>query len=123
MTNNGLQCINAVLPINIFGFESEKLEEGVLPEIEVLERMMSYFGPVPEGLLEHINHNEWCNALITLSASFDKENPPRPFALWDEQYFPYLDSDFKRLVDRMMNLDPSKRATVNDLLNDPWWYS
>lgn len=121
--NAGLQCIHAVLRINIFGFEREKLEEGVLPEIEVLERMISYFGPVPEGLLEHINQDHWCIALIQLSRSFNEANPAKPFSLWSEQGFQHLDSHFKRLVGRMMDLDPAKRATVNELLKDPWWYS
>ena len=117
-----LQCIHAVLRSNIFGFE-KKLEEGVLPEIEVLERMISYFGPVPKGLLEHIDQDQWCIALIQLGNSFNKSNPAKPFSLWNEQDFPHLDLNFKRFVGRMMNLDPAKRATADEILKDSWWYS
>jgi hypothetical protein len=81
-----LQCIFAVLR---FDFDSEKLEEGVLPEIEVLERMISYFGPLLLGLLEHINHDKWCIALFQLNRSFTKDNPAQLFSLWADQSFPY----------------------------------
>jgi hypothetical protein len=74
-----LQCIFAVLR---FGFDSEKLEEGVLPEVEVLERMISYFGPLLLGLPEHINHDRWCIALFQLNRSFTKDNPAQLFSLW-----------------------------------------
>ena len=121
--NVDLQCINAVLGINIFGLDWDNLEEGVSPEIEVLKRMISYFGPLPLGLLEHVNQDEWCLAMVQLRGSFNKDNPRQPFSLWSEQSFQNLDSDFKRLVGKMMDLDPAKRATVKELLEDSWWYS
>jgi len=118
-----LQCVNAMLRINIFGIQTENLDEGVSPEDEVLKRMIMYFGPVPLGLLEHVNNDQWCLAMIKLNSSYNKDNPARPFRRWDERGFPGLESDFKRLVGRMMDLDPAKSATVGELLEDPWWYS
>lgn len=82
--NVGMQCINAVLGINIFGFDRDDLEEGESPEMHVLKRMISYFGPLPMGLLEHVNQDEWCLAMIELRKSFNKDNPRQPFSLWDE---------------------------------------
>jgi serine/threonine protein kinase len=111
------------LRINIFGIQIEDRDEGISPEHEVLKRMIMYFGPVTLGLLEHVNDDKWCSAMIKLNSSFNKDNPARPFRLWDERGFPGLESDFKRLVGRMMALDPAERATVNELLEDPWWYS
>lgn len=80
--------------------------------------MISNFGPV---LLEHIDNDEWCMALMTLNKSFNEDNPRRPFSLWVEEDLPHLDSNFKRFVGRMMNLDPAKRATMDEILHDPWW--
>lgn len=104
-----------MLRLHIFGFDRENLEEGVEPEVEVLERMISHFGPVPLGLLEHMDNDQWCLALMTLNRSFSKDNPRRPFALWVKEDFPNLDSDLKRFVGRMMNLDPAKKAAVDEL--------
>jgi serine/threonine protein kinase len=111
------------LRINIFGIQIEDRDEGISPEDEVLKRMIMYFGPVTLGLLEHVNDDQWCSAMIKLNSSFNIDNPARPFSLWDERGFPGLESDFKRLVGRMMALDPAERATVNELLEDPWWYT
>ena len=121
--NTGLQCIHAVLRIIIFGIDRENLEEGVSPEEEVLKRMISYFGPVPLGLLKHVDQDEWCTSMIRMNSTFNKSNPAMPFRLWNEQGFPRLESDFKRLVSKMMDLDPAKRASVDELLEDPWWNS
>lgn len=85
--------------------------------------MISYFGPVPLGLLEHVNEDDWCLAMIQLNSSFSKDNPAKPFSRWNERSFPGLDFNFKGLVAKMMNLDPAKRATVDELLKDPWWYN
>jgi hypothetical protein len=35
-------------------FAYDKLEDGVMPEVEVLSNMLSYFGPLPPALLEHV---------------------------------------------------------------------
>ncbi len=112
-----------MLGINIFGLDWDNRDEGVPPEMEVLERMISYFGPLPLGLLEHVNEDEWCLAMMKLGGRFNNDNPRRPFSLWNEQSFRNLDADFKRLVAKMVDLDPAKRATVAELLEDPWWYS
>lgn len=75
---------------------------------------------MPLGLLEHVNEDDWCLAMIQLNSSFNKDNPAKLFSRWNEQGFPRLDSNFKRLVGKMMDLDPAKRATVDELLKDPW---
>ena len=81
--------------------------------------MISYFGPAPLGLLEHINDDRWCIALIDINRSFNGSNPAKPFSLW--KGFPQLDTNTKRFIGRMLQLDPGKRATAAELLEDSWW--
>ncbi|KAL9026326.1 MAG: hypothetical protein Q9196_004994 [Gyalolechia fulgens] len=113
----GIIVIHAILRIIIFGYD--QLPEGVEPQAEVLHRMISYFGPVPMGLLEHINDDGWCIALIDINRSFNDSNPAKPFSMW--KGFPQLDTSTKNFIGRMVELDPAKRATAAELLQDSWW--
>ncbi|KAL8747167.1 MAG: hypothetical protein Q9190_000931 [Brigantiaea leucoxantha] len=110
----GIICIHAILRIHIFGFG--ELPEGVKPEMKVLERMVSHFGPVPMELLQHIDNDEWCIALIDINRSFNTSNPAKPFSKWKD--FQYLDTNTKRFFGRMVQLDPAKRATAEEPLGD-----
>ena len=67
--------------MNIFGFGKKEVEEGVSPEMVILKRMISYFEPLPMGLLEHLDSDDWCGALIILRRSFNEDNPRLPFSL------------------------------------------
>lgn len=43
------------------------------------------------------------------------------FEQWEENDFLNLDPDTKRIILRMTNLDPKRRATMDEILKDPWW--
>lgn len=96
--------------------------------------MVSYFGPVPDELLEHISDDEnddWRRILGVLNTSYGTGGEPwQSFSKWGDEVFPYLsheegfqhlDPEFKRFIGRMMMLAPAKRAMVDELLEDPWW--
>jgi serine/threonine protein kinase len=131
-----MQCIHVLLKIHIFGFTKDELLPDVDKESQVLDRMIRYFGPVPEALLQHISddkNDSWRQVLGVLNSCYGisgEKEPWQHFSQWGKEVFSelatkanfqYLNSDFKRLIGRMMNLDPAKRATVDELLHDHWW--
>ena len=100
-------------------FAYDQLEDGVLPEVEVLASMLSYFGPLPPGLLEHVKDSPWSVVLMNLNESFDAENPATPFGLWTD--IDGLETSDKEFIGRILNLDPALRPSAEELLKDEWF--
>ncbi|KAL8948598.1 MAG: hypothetical protein Q9222_005225 [Ikaeria aurantiellina] len=101
-------------------FAYDDLMEGVLPEMEVLNNMLTYLGPLPPGLLEHIKKNQfWCQALIALEEDFGEDQPRKPLLLW--KGFDELLPGDKEFFVRILNLDPALRPSAEELLNDTWF--
>ncbi|EMR68768.1 putative serine threonine protein kinase protein [Eutypa lata UCREL1] len=102
----------------------EHLEEvKVDPGIVVLIGLLQYFGPPPEGLLKHVG-NKSADVLTNLWQAIqedDKNEGLGPFDQWDESTLPEFTPETKRFLSRMLNLDPAQRATIADILEDPWW--
>ena len=96
----------------------DDLEEGVLPEVAILDNMLSYFGPLPLGLFEHVKSSPWSHVLVLLDQSFNKEYRRKPFRLW--KGYGLQDED-KAFFGRILNLDPGKRPSADELLVDPWF--
>jgi len=124
-----IQCIHVMLRINIFGFTQEELQPDIDTEPQVMDRMIRYFGLVPDALFKDIT-DQWRQILQVLNDSYCNEESFEPFSEWGQRVFPilatdpqfeYLDSGFKNFIGRMMSMDPKKRATVEELLDDPWW--
>lgn len=96
-------------------------EEGTEPEHVVLYKLLSMFGPVPPGFIAHMN-DEYCVELLTaLSEAVAEEDPSVRFKQWEESTFPNLDHETKRMILRMTDLNPKNRATIDQILEDPWW--
>ena len=96
-------------------------DEGTEPEQVILYRLLSMFGPVPFELIAHINDEYWGELLTALSEAVAEEDPSVRFAQWKEKDFPNLNLETKRMILRMTNLDPKKRATMEQIMEDPWW--
>ena len=96
----------------------DELEEGALPEVQVLDNMLSYFGPLPLGLFEYVKSSPWSHVLVQLDQSFNKEYPRKPFRLWE---FDEIQPEDKQFFGRILNLDPKKRPSADELLVDPWF--
>lgn len=98
----------------------ELREAGVEPELEILSRLITFFGPVPSELVTHVNDEKWARILIELSEATAGDSSMR-FSQWKEDDFPNLDAETKRVISMMVNLNPAERATISQVLSDPWW--
>ena len=98
-------------------------KEGTEPEYVILYKLLSMFGPVPPELIAHVNDEYWGELLTALSQVVADEDPSVRFEQWEENVFPNLNPETKRVISRMTNLDPKKRASMEEIMEDPWWKS
>ncbi|KAM5442569.1 hypothetical protein MferCBS31731_002448 [Microsporum ferrugineum] len=118
------QCLFTTTGVETLHPDFEQLrKDEVDPELEIMGRLIAFFGPVPDELVTHVQHEEWGRVMSVLSESTMDGGPVGPgrFAKWAEKEYPNLDSEAKRMLLRLMNLGPSKRATMEEILEDPWW--
>jgi hypothetical protein len=99
----------------------ELREREVEPEIEVLGRDIVYFGPLSEGLLKHTADETWQTVLGQVAEGVAGADSSFHLLNWQENDFPNIDAGAKRMLLRIMNLDPAKRATIDEILEDPYW--
>jgi serine/threonine protein kinase len=93
-------------------------EEGTEPEHVILYKLLSMFGPAPPELITHVNNRYWGDLLTALSRVVEEEDPRVRFKQWEETEFLNLNPETKRIILRMTNLDPNKRATIDQILED-----
>lgn len=114
------QCLHAMTRVQLLLPDYEQLGK-TPPEAEVLRRLIVFFGPGISGLQRHINDEAWDRLLPQLSKMAQEEDPSLQFQNWEEKDFPTLDQDTKRMLKRILHLDPAQRATAQEILGDPWW--
>ena len=87
----------------------------------ILFKLLSAFGPLPDALVKHVNNEEAGALLNGLWQAITEDESNESFEQWSEEMFPNLDNEAKRLILRMTNLDPAKRALMSDIIIDPYW--
>ena len=87
----------------------------------ILFRLLSAFGPLPDALLKHVNDEEAGALLKGLWQAIAEDESNETFEQWSEEMFPNLDDKAKKLILRMTNLDPAKRASMSEIVIDPYW--
>ncbi|KAI0833084.1 hypothetical protein F5Y06DRAFT_280800 [Hypoxylon sp. FL0890] len=115
----GLLCLYVITGAQCFHPDFEKLE--IEPEPVILFKLLSVFGPLPDALVKHVNDEEAGALLKGLWQAIAEDESNEPFEQWSEEMFPNLDNEAKRLILRMTNLDPAKRALMSDIIMDPYW--
>ncbi|EDN98568.1 predicted protein [Sclerotinia sclerotiorum 1980 UF-70] len=102
-------------------FESLPIE----PERVILHKLLSNFGPLPDVLVKHVDDEKGGELLKDLWKMIEEDEERaegyEPFEQWTEIDYPNLNEDAKRLILRMTNLDPGKRAEMADIMTDPYW--
>ncbi|KAF1850517.1 kinase-like protein [Cucurbitaria berberidis CBS 394.84] len=114
----GRQCIYAITKRVILAVDEEKVSEEIEILDIVLERQLSYFSDLEgiAGLIRYLGGSPWAQFIALVAADFNADNPRRPFGLWQD-----IDPDFKDLVVRIMNVDPTRRLTASEALAHTWF--
>ena len=103
----------------------KSLIENEMPfEEEIVVRHFLYFGPLPEGLLQHVKDETWDILYKEASDMAEKaaiDDPDFRFGRWPETIAPHLTPQAKDMISGMMNLDPAARVTIDEVLEHPWW--
>lgn len=119
LLTNPVQCIYTITELQFFEPTSKELEDK--PELEVLIKFLSMFGPLPDALIQHVETEEAETLLTFLWNGIRETGHMEPFASWPEDTIPNLNAELKRLISRMTKLDPAKRASISDIIRDPYW--
>lgn len=102
----------------------ELKEHGMPAEQEIVVRHFLYFGPLSEGLLRHVHDETWeglfkgASGLAEMAVADD---PDARFERWSSDVVPHLTPAAQEMMSEMMYLDPGRRATIDEILEDPWW--
>lgn len=119
----GLLCLFVLTGVESYhpDFESLPIE----PERVILHKLLSNFGPLPDALVKHVDDEKGGELLKDLWKMIEEDEERaegyEPFEQWTEIDYPNLNEDAKRLILRMTNLDPGKRAEMADIMTDPYW--
>ncbi|KAH7342928.1 kinase-like domain-containing protein [Rhexocercosporidium sp. MPI-PUGE-AT-0058] len=98
-------------------------QEGTSHTEALMIILLAYFGPVPQELITHIKDEVWAERITRFAASLEGMGLGETERLenWPQEEQPDLDFEAKRFISRMTNLDPAKRATIEENMADPWW--
>ncbi|CAD6445930.1 1c1e7a52-372a-471b-aaba-43841533574c [Sclerotinia trifoliorum] len=114
-----LLCLYVITSAQCFHPDFETLD--IEPEPVNLCKFLSAFGPLPDALVKHVNEKEAGALLNGLWQTIAEDESNEYFEQWPEEKFPNLVSEAKRLILRVTNLDPAKRASMSDIILDPYW--
>jgi serine/threonine protein kinase len=98
---------------DIHAVDENEIPEGIEPLDIVLERQLSYFSGLEgvQGLVGHLGQSLSAQLIAMVAADFNAENPRRPLSPWQD-----IGPDFKDLIVRVMNVNPTRRLTAEEAL-------
>ncbi|KAF1352906.1 calcium/calmodulin dependent protein kinase-like protein [Lizonia empirigonia] len=114
-----LLCLYVITGVQSLHFDFAELDTE--PELVVLFKLLSTFGPLPDALIKHVDDAKAGELLTDLWQAVKENDVNGDFADWTEDVFPNLTDEAKRLILRMSNLDPAKRATMSEIVKDSYW--
>jgi hypothetical protein len=93
-----MQCLYTITGVETLHPDFEQLRrDGIKPELEIMGRLIAFFGPVSNGLVTHINEERWGQVMMAISERTmdgDSTGPGR-FETWEEKDYPNLPRDKK----------------------------
>ena len=108
----------------IFAIAPEDRVPDVDLRLQVLERMFRFFGPAPPAFFDHVGLDSLDKveqeALLSLD-HFEQGNEREPFWDWANTGDHSMDEETFSFLRRMLSLDPGRRATIDKVLDNPWW--
>ncbi|KAJ4415389.1 hypothetical protein N0V82_007384 [Gnomoniopsis sp. IMI 355080] len=124
----GLVCIYGLRGGDMIILDNESIralkENGVPPEQEIVVRHFMYFGPLPEGLLRHVDDSTWSTlfrAASEIAETEAEEDPGCRFERWPVVNASDLTVQAKDMIYNMTRLDPARRVSIEDVLTHSWW--
>ena len=99
-------------------------QQGAEPELAILSNLLAAFGPLPQELVTHVDDDEAGEVLRLLWEQVEENRMTVPdktlpsFSEWTAEVFPNLDDEVKRVVAGMTVLDPGRRASMADVVQD-----
>ncbi|GAB7350033.1 hypothetical protein MBLNU459_g0706t1 [Dothideomycetes sp. NU459] len=115
----GLLCFFVITGAQWLHLDFDTLETE--PEGIILHKLLTAFGSLPDALVSHVDDEQAGTLLKDLWQAIEETKLQDPFEDWSEDTFPNLDNEAKRLILRMTNLDPAKRASMSEIMKDPYW--
>jgi serine/threonine protein kinase len=113
------QCLYVITGIETMHPDFGRLRaKGIAPEVEILSRCITFFGPVPSGLVRHVDDEYWEAVFLRLCQGAALEPYVPRFEEWDEDYCRNLEPETNRLIARMTNLDPAARPSMCEVAED-----
>ncbi|PCG92481.1 Hypothetical protein PENO1_088530 [Penicillium occitanis (nom. inval.)] len=98
----GLLCLYVITGVETLRLDFDELQEaGIEPEMEIMSRLITLFGPVDPELVAHINEEQWGPILTELSEATTRGDPNMRFDRWTEHVFPNLNAETKRVISTM----------------------
>jgi hypothetical protein len=91
------------------------------PEVVVLFKLLSTFGSLPDALIKHVDDAKAGELLTGLWQAVKENEVDEHFATWTDNVYPNITDEAKRLIARMTQLDPAKRAVMSDIVEDIYW--
>ncbi|TGO42474.1 hypothetical protein BHYA_0008g00650 [Botrytis hyacinthi] len=117
------ECLFVLAGTEPFNLDFESLS--VELEQAILHELLSNFGPLPDELVKHVDSEKAGEHLKDLWKMIEEDEERaegyEPFEQWTEADYPNLDNDAKRLILRLTNLDPGKRAEMVEITTNPYW--
>lgn len=113
------QCFYVITGVEWLQADSATLK--MEPESVILFKFLLVFRPLLDALIKHVNDARSEELLKAICQAISEHETNETFDSWPSDTFPNLESEVKRQILRMMNLDLAKRVSMSGIMADIYW--